>query len=111
VLDDADPREVRGFVCFGPAPLTDGTFDLYWIAVDPVFQGRGYGARLLRFAEDDVRRRGGRLLLIETSSQEAYGATTRFYERSGYGLVARIPEFYRAGDDKLIFAKRVEKAG
>jgi ribosomal protein S18 acetylase RimI-like enzyme len=111
VLEDADPPQVRGFVCFGPAPLTDGTFDLYWIAVDSVFQGHGYGRRLLRFAEDDVRRRGGRLLLIETSSQEAYGATTRFYERSGYGVVARIPEFYRAGDDKLIFAKRVEAAG
>lgn len=111
VLEDADPREVRGYVCLGPVPLTVGTFDLYWIAVDSNFQGRGYGQRLLHFAEDEMVRRGGRLLLIETSSQEAYGATLRFYERAGYDLVARIPEFYRAGDDKVIFAKRFPAAG
>jgi ribosomal protein S18 acetylase RimI-like enzyme len=99
--------EVRGYVCFGPTPLTDGTYDLYWIAVDAACQGRGYGRRLLEFAEDDVRHRGGRLLLIETSSKETYGSTIRFYERAGYELAARINDFYRVGDDKLVFAKTV----
>ena len=98
---------VRGYVCFGPVPLTIGTFDLYWIAVDPATQGRGFGQRLLAFAEDDIRRRGGRLLLIETSSQETYGATRRFYDRSGYEIVACIRDFYRPGDDKLVFGKRL----
>ena len=97
-----------GYVCIGPTPLTDGTYDLYWIAVHDAAQGRGYGRLLLRFAEDEVRRRGGRLLLIETSSQEGYAGTLRFYERSGYTLEARIRDFYRAEDDKLIFAKRIE---
>lgn len=96
---------VTGWECHGPTPLTDGTYDLYWIAVDPKIQGSGHGRALLRFAEDDMLRRGGRLLLIETSSQESYGATIRFYEKSGYPLVARIKGFYRPGDDKLIFAK------
>ncbi len=96
---------VAGYECHGPTPLTDGTYDLYWIAVDPAFQGKGVGRALLAFAEDDVRATAGRLLLIETSSQESYGDTIRFYERSGYPLVARIPAFYRPGDDKLIFAK------
>ena len=27
-----------GFICYGPTPMTQGTFDLYWIAVDPDFQ-------------------------------------------------------------------------
>jgi ribosomal protein S18 acetylase RimI-like enzyme len=106
VAEDAEGR-VTGYECHGPTPLTDGTFDLYWIAVDPQVQGGGYGRALLRFAEDDVLRRGGRLLLIETSSQESYGATIRFYEKSGYPLVARIRGFYRPGDDKLIFAKEL----
>ena len=96
-----------GYVCLGPTPLTDGTYDLYWIAVDPATQGRGVGRALLAFAEDEVRRRGGRLLLIETSSQELYGNTVRFYERAGYELAARIRNFYRAGDDKLVFAKEL----
>lgn len=107
VLEDGDPGVVRGYVCFGPTPLTDSTWDLYWVAVDPAAQGRGYGQKLLAFAESEMQRRGGRLLLIETASHEAYGATIRFYERAGYELVSRIRDFYRAGDDKLTFAKIV----
>ena len=61
----------------------------------------------MKFAEEEIVRRGGRMLLIETSSQESYGPTIRFYERAGYALVARIPEYYRPGDDKLIFMKRL----
>ncbi|MFL5619477.1 MAG: GNAT family N-acetyltransferase [Gemmatimonadaceae bacterium] len=109
VLEDLDRPEhpVRGYVCVGPTPLTDGTFDLYWIAVDPEDQGRGFGQRLLAAAEDVVRGRGGRLLLIETASHDAYSATVRFYERAGYPLVARIEDYYRPGEDKLVFGKRL----
>ncbi len=99
--------DVAGYECHGPTPLTLGTFDLYWIAVDPSAQKRGYGRRLLRAAEEDVAARGGRLLLIETSSQESYDATIRFYKRAGYRLEARIGDFYKPGDDKLIFAKNL----
>ncbi len=102
-----DEGKVQGYVCFGPTPLTQGTWDLYWIAVDPESQGRGAGRALLAFAEDSVRRRGGRLLLIETSSQESYGATVRFYERAGYTLEARIRDFYKPGDDKLVFVRQL----
>ena len=104
-------EHVRGYVCYGPTPLTDGTFDLYWIAVESTAQGKGYGQQLLRHAEADVHQRGGRLLLIETSSQESYGSTIRFYERAGYELVARIPGYYRPGDDKLVFAKSLADVG
>ena len=96
---------VKGYACYGPAPLTQGVYDLYWIVVDPVSQGKGFGQRLLKYVERDIVKRGGRMLLIETSSQETYGATTRFYERSGYELVASIKNFYRIGDDKLVFSK------
>ena len=107
--------ELLGYVCFGPTPLTETTYDLYWIAVDKSKHRGGVGKRLLSFAEDEVVRRGGRLLLIETSSQETYGGTIQFYERTGYEVVGRIPEYYKPGDDKLIFAKRLlsgeERAG
>ncbi len=108
VLEDAGTPV--GYVCFGPTPLTEGTWDLYWIAVERAGQGKGYGRHLLAHTESEVRRRGGRLLLIETSSQESYGATIRFYERGGYTLEARIRNFYRPGDDKLVFARELENA-
>jgi ribosomal protein S18 acetylase RimI-like enzyme len=100
-------RKVRGYACYGPVPLTEAAYDLYWIVVDPASQGSGFGQRLLRFVEQDVLQRGGRMVLIETSSQESYGATIRFYERSGYLLAARIRNFYKVGDDKLIFQKEL----
>ncbi|HSP35397.1 MAG TPA: GNAT family N-acetyltransferase [Thermoanaerobaculia bacterium] len=106
VVENAD-GEVAGYECHGPTPLTLGTFDLYWIAVDPRAQKRGYGRVLLRAAEDDVKARGGRLILIETSSQDSYEATIRFYKRAGYRLEAKLGDFYKPGDDKLVFAKNV----
>ena len=105
VIEDGD--QVRGYICFGPTPLTHGTFDLYWIAVDPDAQGQGYGQALVGLAESEAKSRGGRLLVIETASQEAYAGTVRFYQRAGYELVSRIADFYRVGDDKLTYAKRL----
>jgi len=96
---------VKGYACYGPTPLTQGAYDLYWIVTDPAVQGKGFGRRLLEYVERDIVRRGGRMLLIETSSQESYGTTIRFYKRNGYERVARIKDFYRIGDDKLVFSK------
>jgi ribosomal protein S18 acetylase RimI-like enzyme len=101
----AGDAPVVGYACYGPTPLTQGVYDLYWIVVDPAAQGKGLGRLLTRHVEQDVVSRGGRMLLIETSSQESYVPTVRFYERTGYQLAARIKNFYRIGDDKLIFSK------
>jgi ribosomal protein S18 acetylase RimI-like enzyme len=100
-------KAVQGYVCFGATPLTDGVFDLYWIAVDPRRQGQGFGQLLLRFVENEVRRQRGRMLLIETSSKESYGPTLRFYQRSGYDEISRIKDFYRIEDDKVVFCKKL----
>ena len=100
-------RAVQGYACYGPVPLTQGVYDLYWIVVDPASQGKGFGIHLLGYVETDVLSRGGRMILIETSSQESYGATIRFYKKAGYKLVARIKNFYRIGDDKLVFSKEL----
>jgi ribosomal protein S18 acetylase RimI-like enzyme len=97
--DSGPKRMVQGYVCFGATPLTDGVFDLYWIAVDPNQQGQGFGQLLLR--------QRGRMLLIETSSKESYGPTLRFYQRSGYDEISRIKDFYRIEDDKVVFCKKL----
>jgi ribosomal protein S18 acetylase RimI-like enzyme len=102
-----DEDGVKGFVCIGPASLTQGVYDLYWIVVDAAARGRQYGQRLLRFAEEEVKRRGGRMVLIETSSLPEYDGTRRFYLAAGYPEIARIPNFYKPGDDKVIYAKEV----
>lgn len=103
----ASAEGVVGFACFGPVPLTEGTWDLYWIAVDPSVRGTGVAATLDEAVTAEVRRRGGRWLLAETSSTEPYRPAHRFYERRGYRLLSRIDDFYRPGDDRLMFGKRL----
>jgi ribosomal protein S18 acetylase RimI-like enzyme len=102
-----ESSDVLGYVSFGPTPLTESTYDLYWIAVDKSKHRAGVGKRLMKFTEEEIIRRGGILLLIETSSQETYGGTIQFYERTGYELVGKIKDYYKPGDDKLIFVKRL----
>jgi len=99
-------RGVRGYLCFGKAPLTDGTYDLYWIVVHPDSWNRGIGSSLLLRAEGELRRRRARLFLIETSSTPAYERPRAFYRKRGYGELARVPDYYRPGDHKIIFGKK-----
>ena len=110
VLEEPDSgpnRQVQGYVLYGPTPMAEGVFDLYWIAVDPRQQGQGFGQLLLRFVENEVRRQAGRMLLIETSSKRSYAPTIRFYQRAGYREISRIKDFYRIEDDKVVFSKNV----
>ena len=104
VAEDENGRVV-GYMTYGPTPLTAGTWDLYWIAVSPEVQGRGCGHLLVRYLEDEVKKNNGRLVMIETSSQPKYLPTRKFYEKLGYREMARIPDFYRPGDDRVIFGK------
>jgi len=99
---------VKGYICYGLAPLTEGTWDIYWIAVAAGEQGKGTGTALLAYAEDKIRQAGGRLIVIETSSHPGYEKTRRFYLSHGYEAVARLPDFYAPGDDKLILQKRLK---
>jgi ribosomal protein S18 acetylase RimI-like enzyme len=94
-----------GYACWGPTPGTSGTFDLYWIVVDPASQGKGVGTELLRAVEAKLRTDDGRLIVVETSSRGQYAPTRAFYERRGYVQAARLPGYYAPGDDLIIYLK------
>jgi GNAT superfamily N-acetyltransferase len=96
---------VVGYMSYGPTPLTEGTYDLYWMAVARGEQGRGHGRELVHWLEKKVREAAGRMILIETSSQPKYEKTRRFYIRLNYKEVSRIPDFYRGGDDRITYVK------
>jgi ribosomal protein S18 acetylase RimI-like enzyme len=96
---------LRAYACFGKASLTERSWYLYWICVEPAVQGTGVGQALERCVEDSVRRNGGERLVLETSGRPAYDRSRRFYERAGFTVHGRIPDFYRPGDDCLIYCK------
>ena len=102
-----DNGQVLGYVCFGETPCTVGTFDIYWIAVDKTKRGQSIGRTLSDVAEKAIKDAGGRLIIIETSSVPLYENTRKFYLARGYEVIASIPDFYSAGDDKIILQKKL----
>ena len=103
---DRDGDKVLGFACYGPRDLTDGVFDLYWIAVAPDARRHGVGRGLLTASEEAVCQDGARMLIAETSGTPLYTSTRQFYIDMGYKLEATIKDFYVEGDDLTIFIKR-----
>ena len=97
--------EVLGYYCIGPTPATQATFDMYWIAVKPAAQGRGVGKALDAHAERLLRSKQGNLVIAETSSQPRYESTRKFYAARGYAELARIRDYYRPGDDLVVYGK------
>ena len=46
-------------------------------------------------------------MIIETSGKPEYASQRAFYERCDCTLLARYPDFYRLGDDKLVYMVRL----
>ncbi|MDI6753540.1 MAG: GNAT family N-acetyltransferase [Thermodesulfobacteriota bacterium] len=106
-LAEGDDGEILGYICYGKAPMTDAVYDLYWIVVHPAFWNQGTGTFLLRHAEKDLMRRQARLILIETSSLPPFASPRAFYQKHDYRELARVTDYYAAGDHKLIFGKTI----
>lgn len=96
---------MRAYACIGPAWLTEGSWYLYWICAHPAVQGGGVAVALQDAVESHVRAAGGKRLVLETSGRTSYARARRFYERAGYGVCGRIPDFYRVGDDCVVYVK------
>ena len=96
---------VVGFAYAAPERMTEGTWNMLAIAVDEVAQGQGIGRQIVAHLEQILLEQKQRLLLVETSGLADFDATRRFYRTLGYAEVARIPDFYQAGEDKQIFCK------
>jgi ribosomal protein S18 acetylase RimI-like enzyme len=93
-----------------PERMTDGTWNLLLIAVRRDRQGKGLGTALTRHVERTLAERDVRILLVETSGLPSFERTRAVYRRLGYIEEARIREFYAAGEDKVVFWKRIQSA-
>jgi ribosomal protein S18 acetylase RimI-like enzyme len=96
---------VGGYVCVGSTPLTAATWHLFWICIHPSMQRQGVGRALQEYVESFVRSRGGERLVLETSGKASYQRARNFYQAAGYLEVGRIRDFYRHGDDCVMYCK------
>ena len=104
VLAERGSRLVA-YACYGPIEGTQGSFDLYWIAVSPEEQRRGLGALVYARAEAAMRKAGAKRVYADTSSSDRYAGTRGFYQRMGFHEEARLADFYVPGDAKIIYVK------
>lgn len=102
-------NKIAGFIIFGRTPLTEFSWDIYWLVVDKEYQGKGIGKRLIKRAEEVLLKEKGKAIIrIETSSQKQYTHARGLYKIMGFIEAGRIPNFYSPGDDLLIFYKEVK---
>jgi ribosomal protein S18 acetylase RimI-like enzyme len=104
---DLEARPAAGYICFGRTPMTAATYDLYWVVTHAQARGHGVASTLVRKMEEELRLLRARSVRVETSLKESYGAARGLYERLGYPVVARFPDFYRTGDDLIVYYKRL----
>lgn len=91
-----------------PERLTEGTYNLYAIAVHKSYQGRGIGKEMMNYIEELLKENGNRILIVETSGKTKFELTRKFYDTCNYIKQAVIPEFYDTGDDKVVFWKKLQ---
>ena len=100
-------NKMLGFSCFGAAPCTLASYDIYWFAVQKDSMNRGLGGKILSHTEAIISGKGGANIWVETSSRTTYSPTRAFYRKKGYVIQAELPDFYGPGDNKVIFLKKV----
>ncbi|KST66302.1 GNAT family N-acetyltransferase [Mastigocoleus testarum] len=60
--------------------------EIYMLAVDPDFQGRGIGSALIEFALDWMKDAGMSIAMVETGGDPGHAPARHTYEKSGFEL-------------------------
>ncbi|MGH1433927.1 MAG: GNAT family N-acetyltransferase [Lewinella sp.] len=98
------------FVAFcAPEQMTEGTWNLYLIAVYSGLQSKGYGRQVMAYLENLLAEQGARVLLVETSGLPEFERTRSFYHQCSYTEEARIRDFYKEEEDKVVFWKSLQE--
>ena len=96
-----------GFCFARLEPLTNGTWNMLALAVDPDRQGTGVGGAIVAELENRLSQKGARVLIAETSGREDFALIWAFYAIQGFDCVSTIPQFWDVGDDKLTYHKEL----
>jgi ribosomal protein S18 acetylase RimI-like enzyme len=108
VVAVTDDDLIAGAAYYAPEPFADRLWNLYFLAVAPSGHRGGVGSALIRYVEQALRDLGdgaARVLIVETSSLDAYTHARSFYAKAGFDEEARIRDFYGPGDNKVVFWK------
>ncbi len=91
-----------------PEMLTEGTYNLYAIGVKSDLQGKGIGRQMMAYLERQLKEKGHRILIVETSGGPDLTLTRKFYEDLNYTKEAVIRDFWSKGEDKVVYWKKLK---
>jgi ribosomal protein S18 acetylase RimI-like enzyme len=103
-IDDNTPTAIGYCV---PEKLTNGTYNLLAIGVSQNSQRNGVATEMMSYIEQQLKQKDGRILIVETSSDDAQIGARKFYEKIGYTQMAVIKDFWNDGEDKIVFWKKL----
>ena len=102
---DNDKQVAIGYCV--PEKLTDGTYNLLAIGVSQDSQRTGIASQMMIYIEQLLKQKDGRILIVETSSDDAQIGARNFYKKIGYTRAAVIKDFWKDGEDKIVFWKKL----
>jgi ribosomal protein S18 acetylase RimI-like enzyme len=80
-----------------------GVYELSAFVVDKDYQGKSFGKKMIEFAENMIRKLGGRIIWLQTESKMGY------FEKLGYKEIAVFPNYWGKGRDRHIKFKAKRK--
>jgi ribosomal protein S18 acetylase RimI-like enzyme len=108
LIEEISQEQMAGFVIIGRTPLTEFSWDIYWVVVDKKFQRQGIGKALMSKVYQYIKSKGPRAVLrVETAGRKDYDYVRFFYQAQGFDESGRIKDFYSSGDDLVIFSRQI----
>jgi len=106
-LTKCDGQNPVAIAYCAPEKMTEGTYNLYLIAVHKNYQGKGIGSEIMSYLENLLKKMKQRVLIVETSGLSEFELTRKFYDKCDYNREAKIRDFYQEGEDKIVFWKKL----
>lgn len=103
-IDDNKPVAIGYCV---PEKFAEGTYNLLAIGVSVDSQRKGIASEMMKYIEHLLKHKNGRILIVETSSDDAQIGARNFYPKIGYTQVGVLKDFWKDGEDKIVFWKKL----
>ncbi len=98
-----DAGQIAGFVIVDHGRPKSG--HIISIDVAEPYRKQGVGTTLMRDAERRIREKERQALLLEVAVENH--AARQFYEKRGYVMLRKLPDYYKRGGDALLMGKNL----
>ncbi|WP_219837871.1 N-acetyltransferase [Paenibacillus sp. R14(2021)] len=100
-------NEMIGVIGYLQNEQQTGGYYLDYLVVHKAFRRHGIAALLLNDMIGVLEFQEARYVLTYTCDTELYAPVRRLFERTGFSLAGRCPDYYFEGEDRLIYSLKL----